>query len=149
VTLAKKGGLANRRLAAARVRDPAAVQTLFNERVGEFVNRNGGYTRIYKLGPQRRGDAAEMAIIEWVSADDVGYRSGKRKPKAKKAEAGAKAAAAEGAEATEATEEPAKEAPPEETVEPKAEAAAEEAPAQEKAAAEEPAAEEEKENDKK
>lgn len=105
VTLAKKGGLANRRLAMARLRDAGAVSTLFNDRVGEFTKRAGGYTRIYKLGTQRLGDAAEMAIIEWVAADDVGYRSTKRKPKGKQSEAAAKAAAAEGAEVEEKAEE--------------------------------------------
>ena len=85
VTLAKKGGLSNRRLALSRVRDNDAVALLFNERVAEFANRNGGYTRIYKLGAQRRGDAAEMALIEWVSADDQGYGKTKRRTKAKAA----------------------------------------------------------------
>lgn len=157
VTLARKGGVANRRLAMARIRDAAAVSTLFNERVGEFVNRSGGYTRIYKLGPHRLGDAAEMAIIEWVSADDPGYRSSKRRPKARKSEAAAKAAATEGAEAEEeagastATDEaaPATEeasAAQEERPEPEAKADAGEKPASEEKA---PAGEDENESDKK
>ena len=58
ITLAKKAEKANdaarklhyRRLAIARVRDKAAVAKLFDERVTEFTERNGGYTRIYKLG---------------------------------------------------------------------------------------------------
>lgn len=93
ITLAKKGGIPNRRLAMSRVRDPAAISMLFGERVGEFTNRNGGYTRIYKLGAQRLGDAAEMALIEFVSANDPGYSSRKRGVKGKKSEAGAKVAA--------------------------------------------------------
>jgi|SRR5690625_1176664 len=84
VTLAKRGTLADRRLAMSRIRDAEAVQMLFNEQVGEFANRAGGYTRIYKLGIPRRGDAAEMALIEWVKADDVGYRSSRRKAQPKK-----------------------------------------------------------------
>src|SRR5690625_3561884 len=89
VTLAKRGTLADRRLAMSRVRDADAVQMLFNEQVGEFANRNGGYTRIYKLGLPRRGDAAEMAIIEWVGADDPGYRSSRRRARPAKKTAAA------------------------------------------------------------
>lgn len=60
------------RLAISRVRDISAVRSLFNERVSEFSDRPGGYTRIYKL-PNRTGDAAEMALIELIKADDKGY----------------------------------------------------------------------------
>lgn len=134
VTLAKKGGIPNRRLVMARVRDAAAVKTLFDERASEFTDRQGGYTRIYKLGPQRRGDAAEMAIIEFVPADDPGYRAGKRRAKSKKSETAAKAAAAEGTAATEETvAEPAKES----STEPKAEEAPSAASEAEKPADEE------------
>ncbi len=87
ITLAKKAKEAEparavhlRRLAISRIRDKAAVKTLFNEKVDQFVNRNGGYTRIYKLGP-RRGDAAEMAIIEFIAGDDQGYGSTRGEPK--------------------------------------------------------------------
>ena len=78
-----------RRLALSDVRDETAVTKLFNETVKEFVNRNGGYTRIYKLGQQRISDAAELALIEFVKADDVGYTKskGKKPAKAKKAKA--------------------------------------------------------------
>ena len=98
ITLAKKAENANdaarklhfRRLAIARVRDKTAVAKLFDERVEEFVNRSGGYTRIYKLG-QRVGDAAEMALIELIDGADEGYDKPKKKS-AKKA--GKKAAPA-------------------------------------------------------
>lgn len=74
VTLAKKGTLHHRRLAIARVRDKDAVHFLFEKKVHEFANRPGGYTRIYKLSDRRRGDAAPMALIEFVGANDQPHR---------------------------------------------------------------------------
>ena len=65
VTLARKGTLASRRLAASRLRSPAAVKKLFDAVVPAMDGRPGGYTRIVKTGT-RRGDAAEMVIIELV-----------------------------------------------------------------------------------
>ena len=130
----KKDKLHLRRLAMADVRDEAAISLLFDEKVSEFENRPGGYTRIYKLGP-RKGDAAEMALIEFVKADDPGYKKPKKKgaSKAKKAAPAAEAAVEEVAaeapaevEATAAVEEA-----PAEEVETKAEEA--EAPAAEEA----------------
>lgn len=100
ITLAKKGSLHSRRMALSRVRDTAAVHDLFDEKVEQFRERNGGYTRIYKLGT-RRGDAAEMALIELIDADDEGYEK-KSKPKSKPK---AKKSATPVAEETEATEE--------------------------------------------
>jgi len=101
ITLAKKAEKANdaarklhfRRLAIARVRDKKAVALLFDERVSEFTERNGGYTRIYKLG-QRVGDAAEMALIELIDGNDEGYEKPKKKAakKATKKKAAKKAA---------------------------------------------------------
>jgi large subunit ribosomal protein L17 len=65
ITLARRGDLHARRLAARELHDPAVLQKLFNEIGSRAANRPGGYTRIYKLG-SRRGDAAPMAIIELV-----------------------------------------------------------------------------------
>ena len=81
ITLAKNGSLHSRRMAISRVRDTDAVHGLFDDKVEQFREREGGYTRIYKLGT-RRGDAAEMALIELIDADDEGYEK-KRKPKSK------------------------------------------------------------------
>ena len=95
----KKDAIHLRRLALADVRDETAITKLFNETYKEFANRNGGYTRIYKLGQRRSSDAAELALIEFVKADDPGYKKSKgKKAKGKKAKA-PKAEAAPAAEA--------------------------------------------------
>lgn len=65
VTLAKRGDLHARRQAAEVITDPEVLQKLFENIAGRYTERNGGYTRIIKLGP-RRGDAAPMVIIELV-----------------------------------------------------------------------------------
>jgi large subunit ribosomal protein L17 len=83
ITLAKKGDLHRRRLALSRLRDKEAVQLLFGERASEFAKREGGYTRIYKLAMPRIGDAADMAIIEFVGAGDTGYKKGRSRVKSK------------------------------------------------------------------
>ncbi|MBO7721428.1 MAG: 50S ribosomal protein L17 [Kiritimatiellae bacterium] len=67
VTVAKKGDLAARRLAASRLLDPKAVQKLFDKIAPAMKDRRGGYTRIVKLGT-RRGDAAEMCVLQFVTA---------------------------------------------------------------------------------
>jgi large subunit ribosomal protein L17 len=87
----KKDALHLRRLALSDVRDETALTLLFNEKYKEFVNRAGGYTRIYKLGAQRTNDSAELALIEFVKADDPGYK----KSKGRKGGAKAKAAKAD------------------------------------------------------
>ncbi len=65
ITLGKKGTLAARRQVMAFVTKETVVVKLFDEIAPSYNERNGGYTRIIKTGP-RRGDAAEMAIIELV-----------------------------------------------------------------------------------
>jgi large subunit ribosomal protein L17 len=106
----KKDAIHLRRLALADVRDENAITKLFNETQKEFANRSGGYTRIYKLGARRQSDAAELALIEFVKADDPGYKKSKgRKSAAKPRKGAGKKAAAEQAPKVEAA--PAAEAP--------------------------------------
>jgi large subunit ribosomal protein L17 len=68
VTLAKKGGLSNRRLAHARLLDDAQLTKLFDVLAERYKDRNGGYTRVVKAGI-RASDASPMAIIEFVDRD--------------------------------------------------------------------------------
>ncbi len=65
ITLGKKNTLASRRQALAFITKEEVVVKLFNEIAPSYADRNGGYTRVLKIGP-RRGDNAEMAIIELV-----------------------------------------------------------------------------------
>ena len=69
ITFAKKGDLAARRQVMTRISNKSVVHTLFTEIGPRFVDRNGGYTRITKIGP-RKGDNAPMAVIE-VLTDGV------------------------------------------------------------------------------
>lgn len=68
ITLGKKGGLANKRLAYAELRDNAVVDKLFTVIAERYKDRAGGYTRVLKAG-FRYGDNAPMAIIEFVDRD--------------------------------------------------------------------------------
>ena len=68
VTLAKRGGLSNRRLAHSRLLDDTQLKKLFDVLAPRYADRAGGYTRIVKTGP-RMSDSAEMAIIEFVDRD--------------------------------------------------------------------------------
>ncbi|MFM7356911.1 MAG: 50S ribosomal protein L17 [Actinomycetota bacterium] len=66
ITTAKKGDLASRRQVMAAISNKGVVHTLFTEIAPRFESRNGGYTRITKIGP-RKGDNAPMAIIEVIA----------------------------------------------------------------------------------
>jgi len=68
ITLAKRGGLSNRRLAQSRLGDETQLKKLFDVLAERFADRDGGYTRIIKAG-YRGSDAAQMAIIEFVDRD--------------------------------------------------------------------------------
>ena len=69
VTLAKRGDLNSRRLAAARLRDESMVKKLFDVLGPRYGERSGGYTRVLKAG-FRYGDNAPMAVIEFVDRDE-------------------------------------------------------------------------------
>ena len=68
ITLAKHGGLSNRRLAHARMMDDTQLVKLFDVLAGRYADRAGGYTRVIKAGI-RAGDASPMAVIELVDRD--------------------------------------------------------------------------------
>ncbi len=65
ITRGKRGGLHQRRLASAFLTDKIVLKKVFDELGPRYKSRDGGYTRIVKLGP-RKGDSAEMAILELV-----------------------------------------------------------------------------------
>ena len=65
ITLGKKAGLANYRRALSYITKEDVAKKLFDEIAPKYAERNGGYTRVIRIG-ERRGDAAEMAIIELV-----------------------------------------------------------------------------------
>ncbi len=110
VTLGKNGSLHARRNALSILRQKDAVKKLFDEIAPRSTDRNGGYTRIVKLG-QRKSDSASMAFIEWVDAAKVVEEkpAEEKKPKRKETEPKPKQKepAAKQKEPTPAAEEPA------------------------------------------
>jgi large subunit ribosomal protein L17 len=82
VTLGKKNSLHARRTAFAVLRQKDAVKKLFDEVAPRAANRNGGYTRIVKLG-QRKSDSAPVAFLEWVDAAVVEEIADDKSKKAK------------------------------------------------------------------
>jgi len=88
VTLGKKGDLAARRRAFAFMQSHEAVGKLFGEIAPRFKDRNGGYTRVIKMG-HRRGDAAMLSIIEFTGTEEKTKAKKPRKRAAKKEAAAA------------------------------------------------------------
>jgi len=107
VTLGKNGSIHARRRALAVLRQKNIVKKLFDDVAQRSAQRNGGYTRIVKLGARKR-DSARMAFIEWVDAEHIAEEKPK-KEKAKRKEPEAKLQQAEPEQA--AQEEPKAEAP--------------------------------------
>ena len=109
ITWAKKGDIHSRRLAIAKVGDKEVVREVFDKAAqGMWADRSGGYTRIMKLGP-RKGDAAEVVIIELVTepvASKAPKTSVKKVARVEKVEKAAEPAgdANESAEATTSAE---------------------------------------------
>ncbi|MCI8589235.1 MAG: 50S ribosomal protein L17 [Clostridiales bacterium] len=125
ITIGKTNDLASRRKALSYITKEDVVSKLFTTIAPEYADRNGGYTRIYKLGP-RRGDAAEMALIELIpNEEEKAEDKGKKKPAKKSA---AKSTTKKTApKATKSSKETKEKAPAaEETVEAAPEKAAEE-----------------------
>lgn len=84
ITRAKSDSVHSRRLVAGVLRDKGLVKRLFDDIAPRFVERPGGYTRIMKLMP-RRGDAAEMAIIELVDRREIAPAAAAEPAKGEKA----------------------------------------------------------------
>src|SRR5712671_2733765 len=106
VTLGKNGSIHARRRALAVLRQKNIVKKLFDDIAQRSAERNGGYTRIVKLGA-RKSDSAPMAFIEWVDAEEVAEEKPGKEKKAKRKEAEPKKPEAEQSK----REEPKAEAP--------------------------------------
>ena len=107
ITLGKKNTLAAKRAAMSFITKEDVVKKLFDTIAPEYADRNGGYTRMYKLGP-RRGDGAEMALIKLVADEKAAAEEPKSKKAAKKEEAKVEEVKAEEVKAEEAKTEEAK-----------------------------------------
>lgn len=108
VTLGKKGSIHARRTALATLRQKNAVKKLFEDIAPRSAERNGGYTRIVKLG-QRKSDSARMAFIEWVDMAEVVEEKSAEEKKAKRKDAEPKPKKTEPEAAAPKEEEPAAE----------------------------------------
>ena len=105
VTLGKNGSIHARRTALAKLRQKSAVKKLFDDIAPRSAERDGGYTRIVKLGA-RKSDSAPMAFIEWVDSAEVVEEKPAEKKKAKRKEAEPKPQKAEPEAAAPKEEEP-------------------------------------------
>jgi len=105
VTLGKNGSIHARRTALATLRQKRAVKKLFDDVAPRSAERNGGYTRIVKLG-QRKSDSARMAFIEWVDMAVVVEEKPTEEKKAKRKQAEDKPTKAESETVTPEKEEP-------------------------------------------
>ncbi len=103
ITKAKRGDIHSRRLVLTTVRDKGVVHTLFTEIAPTLADREGGYTRITKVGP-RKGDNAPMALIELVTESVEESRKANAKSVAPAKKTAAKKTAAKSAPAAAATE---------------------------------------------
>jgi large subunit ribosomal protein L17 len=117
VTLGKKGSIHARRRALAVLRQKDIVKKLFDDIAQRSAERNGGYTRIVKLGA-RKSDSARMAFIEWVDAEYIAEEKPKKEKKAKRKEP-----EAEPQQMTSEAEQPTREEPEAEAPTPKEEEA--------------------------
>ncbi|MBI4710912.1 MAG: 50S ribosomal protein L17 [Candidatus Omnitrophica bacterium] len=82
ITIAKRGGLHDRRLLITKVRDPEIARILITQIAPLFKGREGGYTRVLRLG-YRAGDGAQMALLEWTAVFEAPAKKAKKKKAAK------------------------------------------------------------------
>lgn len=85
ITIAKRGGLHDRRLLISKVRDPEIARILITQIAPLFKGREGGYTRVLRLG-YRAGDGAQMALLEWTAVFEAPAKKAKKKKIAKPAD---------------------------------------------------------------